>query len=70
MTNPDQRCGTCRHYDAGGADYIGDSPDCGLCAAPVPDAVMVEGRDIMQPQDGTTCPCWAKKLPAPPEIEQ
>ena len=59
MSDQYKRCGTCKHYDAGGADYIGDNPEFGLCTAPVPSAVMVEGREIMQPHEGTTCPCWA-----------
>jgi len=61
MSDQDQRCGTCKHYDAGGADFIGDNPEYGFCVAPVPDAVMVESREIMPPEAGTRCHCWEAK---------
>jgi len=61
MSDQDQRCGTCKHYDAGGADFIGDNPEYGFCVAPVPDAVMVDSREIMLPEAGTRCHCWEAK---------
>lgn len=61
MSDQYKRCETCKHYDAGGADFIGDNPEYGFCVAPVPDAVMVDSREIMQPEAGTRCHCWEAK---------
>lgn len=59
MSDQDQRCGTCKYYEAGGEGYRGAKPEDGWCTAPVPDSVDSDFREPMLPKQGTTCPCWA-----------
>jgi len=53
MTKPDQRCGTCKWWE-NDHDWRANP-----CAAPVPNSVMVEGRDLMTAVEGHDCPAWA-----------
>lgn len=57
----ERRCGTCRHYAAGGIAYHGRSPDEGWCGAPVPSSVMVTDMEPMRFNDGVECPMWEAK---------
>ncbi len=54
MTEPQQRCGTCRWWtDPGpGADW-------GDCTAPIPEWVVVDERmGVSRDFSGWTCPTW------------
>ena len=55
MTQPDQRCGTCKWWRRLILTDIGD------CTAPIPSSIMVEGTDVMTGHEGTSCPCWEAK---------
>lgn len=60
MSEPDPRCGTCKHYtpDIG---IFGGVGLCGYPLPPLPDAMPCGGQEmmLMGPKCGTTCPCWA-----------
>lgn len=62
MSDQDKRCGTCRHYD-GGINYYGQAlpMDLGRCNCPLPSSMCDDSRELMMPEDGTTCPCWEAK---------
>ena len=63
MTQPDQRCETCKWFDKDGVDCFGpySTSDKGWCGAPVPEAVCVDYREPMAPSDGAECQCWEAK---------
>ena len=56
-----QCCGTCKHFSPMPPTFF-TSP----CLYPVPDWVEarhdVSGEEMMSPHEGTTCPCWVKKV--------
>lgn len=63
MSAQDRRCGTCKHYDAGGLSFYGSAlpMNLGRCNSPLPASICDDSLELMQSNEGTECQCWEAK---------